>query len=134
MSRKIIDQYTDRADLTGQQKWVLRNPEKIKATQAAWQKSNPGKHASDQRVWRDKNPDAYEAINERRKKKLLLVRVQRNTTFAKGQVVAPRTKRQERLRNEILSLHGRGKSSADIAIWMNIPISAINSVIQQQTT
>ncbi len=111
--KKIIDQYTDRSDLSGYQKWALRHPE------AAWSRRYLN---LDNRIEHNKRSIA--------KKKVLAIR-SRHAGISKA-FLEPHKSRQTILRErEIIQLHTRGKDIGSIAIWMNLPVSIISSVLNQ---
>lgn len=119
---KIQDQWTDRTDLSKGQKFRLRHPEVFSSPK------HKSKHASNMRVWRDKNPDAWQAILERRKKKVSTEKV--DNFRANGLALVKHHNKVGRQKTaEIMRLHERGKSIADIAIWMTIPMSAVMAVV-----
>lgn len=117
MPNQIIDQYTDRADLSYAQKWRLRHPE------------HRIKHASEMRVWRDKNPGAWAEIVKRHQKKKHLERAMEKAKDARYNLLNRNSGEYKGKRAEIMKLFSKGKSIADIVIWTRIPASVVLAVI-----
>lgn len=103
---RIVDEFTNRKDMTKSQKYWARHPE-LK-----------DKHAADMRAWRDKNPDAADAIQNRWKNKK-----------RRESVLKRAFSRASYSKSEILRLHARGKTIADIVVWTGAPYSAVASII-----
>jgi hypothetical protein len=113
MPKKIIDQYTGRADLTGFQKWKLRHPEAYKASVR-----NANIKALD-----------YHCDYERQRRKKVKQMEADKRNISAGISIKQQNTLSTARRNEIVSLHKRGKELGSIAIWTNLPMSVINSVI-----
>src|SRR5690348_1389174 len=118
MPKIIIDQYTNRTDLTSQEKWRLRNPEKCK---------------SQQRMWREINSDKVDAYNEKQRKRLELIKSDKLKKSAVIYATGSNTLGKS-IRREILNLHSRGKSIGDIVVWTRTPCSIVQRVIEESKT
>lgn len=117
MPKIILDQFSNRSDLKGYQKFRLRHPD------------YRHKHASEMRVWRDKNPERVDAIVLRHKKK-----VRAQAAIAMRERAKRLSQSKSRLgkfiRKDILNLHRRGKDIGMIAVWTHMPVSVVASVIK----
>ena len=113
--KKIIDQYTDRTDLSASQKFKLRHPDRIKAYQRAYALNHLEEHR------------AYEA---NRRWKLRAEKIKKVVAYNASMIVRGRGPIGGFKTREILRLHARGKDVADIAIWTNSPVSAVLKVIE----
>lgn len=117
--KKIIDQYTDRTDLTRHQKWRLRHLEQ-------WRKI----HAGQMEAWRSRYPEKDEAIQKRFRKKKKIKKVNAFIELRSRYVLA-NTKYGCGKRREIIELHKKGKSLANICIWLKLPMSAVCKVVEE---
>lgn len=144
MGKKILDQYTDRTDLTPQEKWHLRHPEyrqspefKLRMREHAKVfRSKPGwkeKHASEMRVYRDHHPESHINAVKKYEKKKRLEKINRLNVI-RSALVKSSTSCGKGKRNEIMSFYNRGKSMADICIWTNVPMSVVSKVINENHT
>lgn len=115
--KKIIDQYTDRKDLSSCQKWKLRHPEeaKVSARKA-------------ELTWRFKHPEKYESVYTRTNNKARVKSIKAALESKKRGILwdDPRSRSK---RKEIIHLYAKGKSIVDIAMWLNVPMSAVSETI-----
>jgi len=109
MPKRIVDQYTDRKDLTGKQKFLLRHPGYDAERCRKWRQRNPDKHALIQRNWRLKNPDAAEVIQNRARIKLKLKKIDRAQSQVRFEVLNGKSGMSIGKRREIDRLYQRGK-------------------------
>ena len=124
MSRIITDQYTDRTDLNSHQKWALRNPEDAKAMSRL--------AGARMRVkLLEKDPCFYDAANRKQANKRKLARIAAAQEEIRIGIRKSTRGPSVGRRNEIIKLHSKGKSLADICVWTNTPMSIVASVIEQ---
>lgn len=116
MSNKIIDQYTDRKDLSPSRKWQLRHPEKARDLRRKWAIENLEYH----RVYEAKRRRTAKANSIKEEHSKLVNNILLGNRISKHRVA------------EILRFHERGKDVGTIAIWTNLPVSAVMKVLQSQ--
>ncbi len=121
--RKILDEYTDREDLSADQKCRLRNPERSSQSRL-----------NSVRKWRmnalDKDPCYFDASNKRQRQKKTLKRIGDNHQQIRLRLSLNNNASIGK-RKEIIRLHNKGKTISDICIWTSTPVSIVSSVIQQ---
>jgi hypothetical protein len=129
MPNKIIDEYTNRKDLTPTQKFNLRHPGKMAEYQREWSK-NPGnkaKHAAYLRAYyySDAGQMAYH-------KRVKANRLKRIDAFKRASQAAVKSERRvdKGLRIEVLRHHAKGRKAEDIVLWVNRPLSVIKQIIE----
>jgi hypothetical protein len=106
MPKIIIDQYTDRTDLTKSQKFALRNP--VYNTER-------------QRKWREANPEKISEINRRHRQKSRGKKIHSEKSNLFG--FEGRAKMLE-----IKRLIARGKPLASICVLTGVPMSVITQI------
>lgn len=106
--KKIIDQWTDRKDLTRHQRWKLRNPDKYKNTYTLYNIEH-----GDERLKKFRTKQTLKRIKTNQ--------IHRSWMMTNGK------------KEEIRGLAARGKPLCDIAIWMNLPMSVISGIVNKPT-
>lgn len=96
--------------------WRAKNPDKLKR----WRDENKDKVRAQQMLWRDENYDHLLALNRKyRREKSVKIRTIRNSVKRSNRrLYVP----------EVRTLIARGKDSGQIAVWMNIPVSAVEKI------
>lgn len=123
--KKIIDEYTDRTDLTDQQKYDLRHPGRRSAMQKAHRKAHPEVQRECQRRWRSAHPEQYKAITDRSNRKTTLKRIQSRQLKRVSGIVEKQNPVWRSRRGEVLRMLERGRSIAQIVVGLSIPASVV---------
>ncbi len=123
MPKIIIDEFSDRKDLSSAQKWVRRNPEAAKCAMAK-------AHKKYYQKLMEKDPCYFDESNKRQRRKIKLASIA-EIKSRKNILINGTSNVSAGKRNEVLKLHSKGKSIGDIAIWTNTPVSIIAPIIQQ---
>lgn len=81
-----------------------------------------------------RNQDKVQSYNKKRARKDLLEKIavaqQSKSNFTLRSNISVAVSR----RREIIKLHSKGKDTGSIAVWMNLPMSVVQSVIEKHTT
>ncbi len=122
MPKIIEDEFSNRTDLSRCKKWKLRHPEQYRIS-----------HAAQMRVFRVKNPDSCDATRAKYNRKKKLKSLSNSKAYLERSILKVTNVIGNRLRKEILMLNSKGKDVGQIAVWTNVPVSIVRSVIEKVT-
>lgn len=111
-----------------QRKWYRANREKKLAYSRAWRKAHREEVYCYNLKWQQENPEKYAAVVKHSTATRKLKRIRKAQSSA---LFRKTNTRGQSARREIMRHLERGRDVGRIAVWMGLPVSAIQKVINE---